>query len=225
MERNVFLTPSQQQRAIAREIMRENRTKKPWSVEEIEVLKKYYGKIRSEEVARMLPGRSTMSVRMKAIRLGLKSNLNLRKPWYSLRKLNLSSEELAYIAGFIDGEGEVSFFPVKKGGRRYWHPLIKISNTNAEVIEWLRTSIGGRISCTRKNERCKPCWTLTISGYTGTYYLLKKLLPYLIVKRRQAEILLYYADLAKGGEARSSEKMLKLVEEARSLNAKGVKKN
>jgi len=216
----VFLTPSRYQREVARKIMKVNRTKKPWSKEEIEILKKFYGKIRVEDILHLLPNRSRTAIRLKAKRLGLKSDLNILKPWFCLRKPNLSPEEWAYLAGIIDGEGSLSFFQARKGSRRFHHPMIKISNTNRDLIDWLKQRIGGRVY-RRKKPRCKPCWTLTISGYTGTYNVLKGVLPHLVVKRRHAEILLQYADLARAGEPRGSKRMLKLVEEIMKLNAKG----
>ena len=118
----------------------------------------------------------------RANRLGLSKGI--RNPGVDLS--SLTREEIGYIAGFMDGEGSICFCL----GRRM-NPTIQFPNTNKEVIEWLlkKLTVGG-LSITvreKKNPNWKTLYQIHIGGIKNVYDILKKIEPYLIIKKDKAQ--------------------------------------
>jgi len=117
-----------------------------------------------------------------------------REERLSVAPIELPVHIAAYAAGIIDGEG--SFFLGPAGRDRHVAMNLQVVNTNADVIRWLQRTFGGGMSQARaRSPRCKiPFhWMLTSRGVRK---ILPAMLPYLIVKRRHAEIILaWYAAL------------------------------
>ncbi len=95
---------------------------------------------------------------------------------------------LSYIAGFMDGEG-----CFRVGGPT---PMISVSNTNFEVIHKigrfldylsLEYGIGERIS---RTPNLKPQLILTISKVDASKVFCELLLPHLIVKKEEAQLII-----------------------------------
>ena len=109
--------------------------------------------------------------------------------------------QLAYLAAAIDGEGSIMMLR-RPNGR--WRPKIQISQTQREWLEDLHKIIGvGYIvevskKGTFKNDptrKYKDEWMLMVDS---PKLILKELLPYLLIKRQQAVLLLkYYVDSDK----------------------------
>ena len=98
-------------------------------------------------------------------------------------------EKLIYFAGIFDGEGCVRLFKEKKGGRL--QPELKVTNTSKELADWLINNFGGRLRVFRlKEERHKPCYDWHIYRTKDIIRLLELILPYLIVKREKASLVL-----------------------------------
>ena len=98
----------------------------------------------------------------------------------SLTEYGISTEELAYIAGFFDGEGCIT-----SGGRRC-SLAISASNTDKQPLEFIQRIFGGSIyECLPKKLKWSTVYNWRIGG-AYALIVLESLLPYLIVKRRQA---------------------------------------
>src|SRR5262252_6776146 len=96
--------------------------------------------------------------------------------------------DLAYTAGFLDGEGHVG---MTKWGTS-WLPVLIITNTDRRVIDWLVERYGGKVYIhDRRNSVHKPRFNWRLVGKHATT-LLEQVLPYLILKRQQAELCLRY---------------------------------
>lgn len=94
-------------------------------------------------------------------------------------------DDLAYAAGFIDGEG---CFYIDKN----WKISISCSNTDKPIIEWLKRKFGGSIckNATRinkPNHRRVYSWQIVANQAA---LLLNAIVPYLKIKTEQALILL-----------------------------------
>jgi len=113
--------------------------------------------------------------------------------------MRLSDREIyAYVAGFLDGEGSCYVVREKREGNlsgfRYSSHM-EMTNTNLAVLSWIKGALGmGKITKERRKEGHKPVYVLRFLP-DEQRTLLPKLLPYLIVKRRQAELLLQLLDL------------------------------
>lgn len=98
---------------------------------------------------------------------------------------------LEYLAGLIDGEGCLDF----ASPERYRYPQIRIAlkESDSRVLFLIRDIYGGRINHRGKQKSWKDYWSeqnlWTIQG-KDCNKLLRKLLPYLVIKRQKAETLL-----------------------------------
>lgn len=108
----------------------------------------------------------------------------------------MTSSELIYLAGFIDGEG--SFIINKRLhslGTKTWigySIYIDVTNTNQKVIEWIKkvTKNNSQIYSNKsleRNPKRKKAYSIRINGKVAQE-LTKELSPYLIVKSEQAKV-------------------------------------
>lgn len=104
--------------------------------------------------------------------------------------------QIAYLAGIIDGEGSIyigNFSCNPKNGTPYYQTNMEVTNTDEALIDWLVNTIGGRKSKytskqTPINSR-RDVYRWIVSGKDLTR-LCHLLLPYLIIKKRQCEIMI-----------------------------------
>jgi hypothetical protein len=107
-----------------------------------------------------------------------------------------TTAQLAYLAGIIDGEGSIyigNFSSNPKTGNPYYQTNMEVTNTEEALINWLINNFGGRNYTytekqTPKNSR-RTVYRWIISGDDLTE-LCHLLLPYLIIKKRQCEIMI-----------------------------------
>lgn len=106
-----------------------------------------------------------------------------------------TSSEVAYTAGFFDGEGCVSIARYLKRGRPYHTLAIIFTNTDFHVLEWLHRRWGGYLTrpVIRSNPRWRPYRSLRFSAGPARP-LLQAMLPYLIVKKSEVEIALQFIE-------------------------------
>ena len=164
--------------------------KQRWSKEELELLREVSTRDNTyKERMKYFPNRSYSSVRMQCERRGLPSPLGSDKKQFDL---NLTNEESAYLAGIIDGEGTITF--CKRWNRDSYNPIVSIANTDKDLMEYLHNQIGGTL--TVYPHRVPPrrtAYKLEI-WQSNVVPILEKVLPYLIVKREQAELMLEYIE-------------------------------
>lgn len=102
---------------------------------------------------------------------------------------------LAYTAGLVDGEGCIKISinkPNKKnGGKLDKHYLdVNVTNTNKEVIYWLKNEFGGSVYTTYgecQGKKHKQIWRWTIVSNQAKDFL-KLIYPYFIIKKEQAKL-------------------------------------
>ena len=109
-------------------------------------------------------------------------------------KLEIDPVSLGYIAGMIDGEGTIcaGIEGRKRNCRRgYWIAIvITIGNSNRKCLEFIKNVIG--YGCVSRSG--KKYFRYSLKNQRACYSLLKLLLPFLIVKRKRAEIALKYLE-------------------------------
>lgn len=102
----------------------------------------------------------------------------------------LTVEERAYLAGLIDGEGSIYCGAIGTHRNKTCYPCIAIGMTDRDVIEWISSRWGCKVSYVLKRTK-NPNWLdqhfVRLSGKRAQLLCLV-LLPYLRVKRRQAEL-------------------------------------
>lgn len=94
----------------------------------------------------------------------------------------------AYMAGFVDADGSISIISV--GRAKTFIVRITVNNTNYDIIELFSKEFGGKIrknGNTKRNIRWKECYEWTLTNNKGLN-VIKKLYPYLIIKKQQADL-------------------------------------
>lgn len=98
-----------------------------------------------------------------------------------------------YIAGFFDGEGCISSQEYWERGKYEKYPRINlqisITNTNKEVLNLIRGVFGGTVrSHGKKKRNHKKCYDWKLCGKEKMRVFLTSILPYLVVKKEDAEL-------------------------------------
>lgn len=146
--------------------------------------------------------------------------------------------ELAYFAGIIDGEGSLyigNFSKNPKTGKPYYQTVMQVTNTDESLIDWIKTIFGGLKSVRTHKQHAsnsrKQAYMWTATGDRLTH-LCECILPYLICKVRQCEILIEMRKTYKnsyGGKGiqgtqeipdKIREKRKRLMEEIRNLHCR-----
>jgi hypothetical protein len=108
--------------------------------------------------------------------------------------------EAAYLAGLIDGEGCIHATTTNRAPHRKTRGLqllLEVWNTNEEIIDYLHGQFGGYRGTQDRFAQQKPLhvWRVSIGGVRE---ILPQLMPYLRIKRRQAEVAMDLANLPVG---------------------------
>ena len=143
----------------------------------------------------------------------------------------LTDIEAAYIAGLIDGEGCLAIIRQKnsncRGGYAYRCGL-RFANSNQAIVEWLAEKVG--TGCVKahqpkmRNSKCQRCWDIWGDDAAA---LTQRLLPYLRIRRPQADLLLSFQAALKRREGPTlTDQELAFREacyhQSRSLNQRGL---
>jgi hypothetical protein len=109
--------------------------------------------------------------------------------------------DIAYIAGFVDGEGWVGVSRSKhnKYSRPSYSPLIRVTKTKRGILEWIQETLGCGFVCKGKrvkteNDRWKDSFMWTI-GSRNIVRVTGLLMPYIQLKKRQLEIVTQIAKI------------------------------
>ena len=200
---------------------------KRWSQDEDEILVKYYSVLPREELQKLLPNRSWAAIQTRAERLLKCGRAPLINTISKEPSLSLTEPQKAYIAGLLDGEGTITL--VKHGSKIY--PEVSITNTKKEVIEWLRSVTQVGVITIENKSRSKrnwnTCYKFRVLSLPEASAILKAVLPYLIIKKKQAELVLKFIEELKTHIATEkrrnyslSQNLLDIYDEVRRLNDK-----
>jgi len=160
---------------------------------------------------------------------GLKSRgVELRE---AIENTSLSWDEplRAYVAGLIDGEGSISIGVWE--GKGFNPQLTILSSTSKTFTEKVleKTNIG-RIKVNRsriphKEKKKRNSYNLNVGGMPEIYRILNGVLPYLILKKEHAKVMMKYIEYRskrKQGEG-YKEPEVKMVKKLRKLNRPMIK--
>jgi hypothetical protein len=117
----------------------------------------------------------------------------------------ISPTDAAYIAGFLDGEGTISLIKRTSGGNSLRVGFAQCEKGLA-IFEWIKEITGIQANIIQKRRTNE----LHANGYTINCHasvaegLLKQLLPYLILKKPQAELVLDFQEKMRSPEWRGN---------------------
>jgi hypothetical protein len=112
--------------------------------------------------------------------------------------------DLAWLAGFVDGEGTFTIAHYKTGRSTPYRPTFSLCNTKIEAIENARriiSSVLGRnvkYVALKDKRGYRPCHQIAIGALGEVKLISQALLPYLVGKREQAEIMLKFIAITPG---------------------------
>lgn len=109
----------------------------------------------------------------------------------------MSVEDIIYLAGIIDGEGCVYISKYKRKGKQNYYYLmsVTISGTSRELILWIYSTFGGWFCKDSHQPRKNRAISFKVQwGNNKASDLLKLVLPYLKLKRPEAELAIYFQD-------------------------------
>lgn len=116
------------------------------------------------------------------------------------------SETWAYLAGLIDGEGTVTITHHRQHGREkfQYKPFVYVTNTDLPLIEFLQKTFGGSITKNnkKKSPRHKPCHAWRVMSLDGIRIVLENTMPYLVIKKERALLLLRFISLRQGAQVK-----------------------
>lgn len=107
---------------------------------------------------------------------------------------NPQQADLAYAAGFFDGEG--SFVAYWSPGQKHFKAVI--TNTYLPTLVWLQGLFGGSIH-EAKNGNKKVCYNWHCTG-ANAYEFIKLIVPYLKEKREHASFMLTIWEVRSNSE-------------------------
>lgn len=190
--------------------------------DEIEILKKSWGKLHRNEVFALFPGRTPVAIQHKATRLGIRGKGYHGVPVESMIG-NLTEAERGYLAGLIDGEGCIGITRARLKRKRptsrthQYVVFVTIANTALAMTNWLSDKLPfGHVYINNKpGERRKLVLYQWMCAANAARTLLREIAPYLVVKR-------YLATLVMDGCAGLTEEAkYALYMEARAAKTKG----
>lgn len=148
-----------------------------------------------------------------------------------------NSEELAWLAGFVDGEGCININrrnmkkrPGSDVRTLMLQPSFQVGNTNVDTMEYIYKllhdlGVGAWMRQTKvaKPKKWKPLLTIQVVGQKRVKKLLEVLSPFLRTKRPQAENVLKFIESreAKPQGAAYSDQELQCADESSRLNKRG----
>ena len=109
----------------------------------------------------------------------------------------------SYLAGLFDGEGTVCISTsYNRNNTTIFQMNVKIANTKIELMQWLVSNFGGMYSVSNAknyaNKRYSTQYSWMPKGKNNRIEILKKMLPYLVIKKQQALIVLDFESVYEG---------------------------
>jgi hypothetical protein len=201
-------------------------SKTHWTEAEIDLLRKYYLTSDISSIQKLFPNRSWNSILHKAERLRL-INTPVIHRFRPINIPDLPLEKKCYVAGIVDGEGTISIsFYRPRGSSKIMPnmmPIVLVSNSNRDLINYLHPLLlGSTLKTAKATDIRKEVYAIQVARLLDVEALLTQILPYLVVKRRQAELVLEYCALRKKDTLLSyNDRLFEIAKEVRGLNEKG----
>lgn len=102
--------------------------------------------------------------------------------------------DVAWAAGFLDGEGHLGVRTQKRSGIVFRYPVLEAAQVRTrEPLDRLASMFGGTVRFQRGTAASRQRWGWSLSGGLRCRPALMALIPYLSAKRDEAETLLVLA--------------------------------
>ncbi len=128
----------------------------------------------------------------------------------------------SYIAGFLDADGAIMASIESHPGKRFGFRVrveVKITQQDREVLDWIQSVLGVGIVRVNRLSSDRQTFDLHIRDTEQVRFVIEMLLPYLHVKKQQAEIALKILN----SPVESKEDLIKNAESADALSRFNVR--
>lgn len=141
---------------------------------------------------------------------------------------NVTTEEVAYAAGFFDGEGHIciAYNPLNKCVNRYgkvyfyerFQLYVSVGQKDKTPLVWLKDKFGGHLhhKSQRRSYDKKQyfIWTWMLNSAKAIEFL-KLIRPFLIVKAKEADVAFeFYATIDRANRRKIDPKIVQLRQQA-----------
>ena len=111
----------------------------------------------------------------------------------------MNREDIAYMAGLVDGEGCIVIFQDRKPKGGHLRPTLRlvISMTKPAPLLWAKETFGGSFFKAAARHQATTCWTWVAAGQRALR-ILRLLFPYLKVKKKNALLAEIWGSYAPG---------------------------
>ena len=149
----------------------------------------------------------------------------LREP---VEKSKRDQALLGYAAGVLDCDGSIWVCrSMRKSGAFSYRLRLNVTNTRKPLLEWFAEQFDcGGITTSRREKYAawKTCYAWTIAG-NDTAVVLRLLLPYLVIKRKQALLALEFGSTHVTPGVKLTDNFVqhreRIYQEMRKINARG----
>lgn len=126
-----------------------------------------------------------------------------------------------YLAGIIDGEGCITIGRgFRPNGTINYNAILMVTNTDLKVIKWLHEQFGGSYYKSKPNNFVsKESYRWRMLKKAEIELMLLAIIPYLIIKKEQAKILLEFVRLTRNDDVQKRQELsIKIM----ALNKRGI---
>ena len=118
-------------------------------------------------------------------------------------------EEIAYIAGLFDGEGSIminrqdgeNYMKATKRKTPGYSVSLSLGMIDQQLIEWLGSKLNvGNIVCEKSYHAKRPMYRWYVKNKTGCIHVLNMLMPFLRLKKQQAQLQIQFIQECLGLE-------------------------
>jgi len=115
--------------------------------------------------------------------------MRMLKHEYQLKPLTikLPKDKVGYLAGLIDGEGSITL----SHHHTWWQIKVRIFNTSPELMNFLKETFGGIVYTQKQLNKAikatKTYYVWEVKGKRNVKALLEAVIPFLVIKKKQAQ--------------------------------------
>ena len=143
--------------------------------------------------------------------------------------------ELAYLAGFLDGEGYFGMYWKKypnpnMEGKRYLCKVLSFSSTNRATIEYILSRLvyemnsDKKISIRKAHDNVRESYFVRYSA-NKALFIIRKIFPYLITKAQAAELILNCPKMKSSRDGKSRLRQIVYAKKCRLETRRGKGKD
>ncbi len=99
--------------------------------------------------------------------------------------------DIAWAAGFIDGEGYIGINPYTSRGYQLYSLALRANQVDPRPLQKLRLLFGGTVNRLKLYPNRRQAWEWRVTGPRAERAL-RQMFPYLTVKQEQAQVALNY---------------------------------